>query len=127
MTCVVCQDEETGGKFFCHKHWFGLPMVVREKWWAETIYNKLPPSSELLALVRNYWEGKPMYAVLARRHPGSVLGPAEAWLKRDGRVLVFSTREEAEREARTTQGSTRSVNLNYEAKEYGCAHEGQAS
>ena len=29
------------------KHWFGLPMQLRRRWWEETDYGKKEPSAEL--------------------------------------------------------------------------------
>ena len=34
------------------KDWFKLPLVLRQRWWAETDYGKKPPSPELTEALR---------------------------------------------------------------------------
>jgi hypothetical protein len=40
------------------KHWFGLPLHLRKRWWDETEYGKKPPSDELKAAVQAAIEEK---------------------------------------------------------------------
>jgi hypothetical protein len=40
------------------KHWFGLPLHLRKRWWDETEYGKKPPSEELKAAVQAAIEEK---------------------------------------------------------------------
>lgn len=32
--------------------WFKLPLAIRQRWWRETDYSRVPPSPELEAAVR---------------------------------------------------------------------------
>ena len=40
------------------KHWFGLPLALRIRWWEETEYGKKEPSAELKKEVRVAIEAK---------------------------------------------------------------------
>jgi hypothetical protein len=40
------------------KHWFGLPLHLRKRWWDETEYGKKPPSEELKQAVKDAIEKK---------------------------------------------------------------------
>lgn len=57
------------------------------------------------------------YGIWAVRGGGSVLGPAEAWSKRDGIPEVFTTKAEAEAQAGQYNKNTASVNVRYYVKE----------
>jgi len=40
------------------KHWFGLPLHLRKRWWDETEYGKKLPSEELKQAVKTAIEEK---------------------------------------------------------------------
>lgn len=55
LTC----NESTRSRFagidvdICDKHWFMLPLKVRQRWWRETDYGTAPASLELVLDIRN--------------------------------------------------------------------------
>ena len=57
------------------------------------------------------------YGIWAMRGPASVLGAAEAWSKRDGVPEVFSTKEDAARQAAQYNQNTSSANVRYSVRE----------
>lgn len=57
------------------------------------------------------------YGIWARRSAASVCGPAEAWLKRDGKPVTFVTYEEANAEAERLMKDIQTTNVSYFPKE----------
>ncbi len=57
------------------------------------------------------------YGIWASRSTASVLGAAEAWLKRDGEPVTFGSYEEAAAEAERQMRDKGTPNLSYVAKE----------
>lgn len=57
------------------------------------------------------------YGIWAVRSGNSVLGAAEAWSKRDGIPEVFTTKEDAARQAAQYNQNTSSVNVRYSVRE----------
>ena len=57
------------------------------------------------------------YGIWAMRGPASVLGAAEAWSKRDGIPEVFTTKEDAARQAAQYNINTSSANVRYSVRE----------
>jgi len=57
------------------------------------------------------------FGIWAVRGPGSVLGRAEAWSKRDGMPEVFTSRQAAAQEAERYNNTASSANVRYYAKE----------
>ncbi|MCP1109709.1 DUF3849 domain-containing protein [Ohessyouella blattaphilus] len=57
------------------------------------------------------------YGIWAMRGPASVLGAAEAWSKRDGAPEVFTTKEDAARQAVQYNQNASSVNVRYSVRE----------
>ena len=57
------------------------------------------------------------YGIWARRSAASVCGPAEAWLKRDGKPVTFDTYEEAAAEAERLMKNRCTPNVSYYPKE----------
>ena len=57
------------------------------------------------------------YGIWARRSAASVCGPAEAWLKRDGKPVTFDTYEEAAAEASRLMNKIGTANVSYHPKE----------
>lgn len=57
------------------------------------------------------------YSIWDRRSAGSVCGPAEAWLKRDGEPMIYDTYEEAAAEADRLMREIRTPNVSYYPKE----------
>ena len=43
---------DTVPSIFTRKEWFKFPLPLRQRWWRETDYGRLAPSSELLEVVR---------------------------------------------------------------------------
>lgn len=37
---------------FTDREWWLLPLALRQRWWDETNYSRLPPSAELVAEIR---------------------------------------------------------------------------
>lgn len=63
-----------------------------------------------------------MYRILCDRTPARELGSGLTWLKKDGKIVEYSTTEEAGAKAKELNdgGSTRGTtsNVKYSAKEY---------
>jgi hypothetical protein len=59
-----------------------------------------------------------MYRILCDRSPARELGSGLTWLKKDGRIVEFSTMEEAGAKAKELNDSRTMTNVNYTAKEY---------
>jgi hypothetical protein len=59
-----------------------------------------------------------MYRILCDRSPARELGSGLTWLKKDGRIVEFSTMEEAGAKAKELNESRTMTNVNYTAKEY---------
>jgi hypothetical protein len=57
------------------------------------------------------------YGIWARRSAASVCGPAEAWLKRDGKPVIFETYEEAATEASRLMSKISTANVSYYPRE----------
>jgi hypothetical protein len=38
-------------QWFTRSEWQALPLKLRQQWWRETDYGKLPPSSQLIAAI----------------------------------------------------------------------------
>lgn len=48
--CSFCGAAgEKGFMRFCRAHWFAVELDLRRRWWAETDYGKIEPSSALVA------------------------------------------------------------------------------
>ena len=43
---------------FTQAEWFKLPLALRQRWWRETDYSRLPPSDELKSDIRAALETK---------------------------------------------------------------------
>ena len=63
-----------------------------------------------------------MYRILCDRSPARELGSGLTWLKKDGKIVEYSTTEEAGAKAKELNevGTTRitTTNVKYSAKEY---------
>ncbi|HSE88932.1 MAG TPA: hypothetical protein VLJ79_22130 [Candidatus Binatia bacterium] len=59
-----------------------------------------------------------MYRILCDRSPARELGSGLTWLKKDGRIVEFSTMEEAGAKAKELNQNRTMTNVNYTAKEY---------
>jgi hypothetical protein len=59
-----------------------------------------------------------MYRILCDRSPARELGSGLTWLKKDGRIVEFSTMEEAGAKAKELNENRTMTNVNYTAKEY---------
>ena len=57
------------------------------------------------------------YGIWAMRGPASVMGAAEAWSKRDGIPEVFTTKEDAARQAAQYNQNASSANVRYSVRE----------
>lgn len=58
-----------------------------------------------------------MYRILCQR-PSRELGAGLTWLKRDGKVVEFSTMEEAGAKAKELSANTTSTKVKYTARAY---------
>ena len=56
------------------------------------------------------------FGIVGVRSAQSVMGYAEAWVKRGGKVVKFDTKEEADQEALRMNRETRSPNVSYFAQ-----------
>ncbi|HEU5463456.1 MAG TPA: hypothetical protein VFV82_04955 [Candidatus Binatia bacterium] len=61
---------------------------------------------------------EPKWGIWCVRSGASIVGPGQAWMKKDGKVLLFDTEAEARAEAKRTNEGTRSANLHYSAREF---------
>jgi hypothetical protein len=59
-----------------------------------------------------------MYRILCDRTPARELGSGLTWLKKDGRIVEFSTTEEAGAKAKELNESKTAANVKYTAREY---------
>jgi hypothetical protein len=59
-----------------------------------------------------------MYRILCDRSPSRELGAGLTWLKKDGRIVEFSTMEEAGAKAKELNESIAMNKVKYTAKEY---------
>jgi hypothetical protein len=59
-----------------------------------------------------------MYRILCDRSPARELGSGLTWLKKDGRIVEFSTTEEAAARAKELNESQTVANVKYTVKEY---------
>jgi hypothetical protein len=59
-----------------------------------------------------------MYRILCDRSPARELGSGLTWLKKDGRIVEFSTTEEAGAKAKELNESVTVARVKYTAKEY---------
>lgn len=57
------------------------------------------------------------FAIWARR-TGGALGPKEAWLKKNGEIEIYETREEAGKRAAELNRDTKSPNVSYSSQPY---------
>jgi len=59
-----------------------------------------------------------MYRILCDRSPARELGSGLTWLKKDGRIVEFSTTEEAGAKAKELNEALTVTTVKYTAKEY---------
>jgi hypothetical protein len=59
-----------------------------------------------------------MYRILCDRTPARELGSGLTWLKKDGRIVEFSTTEEAGAKAKELNEGKTAANVKYTAREY---------
>ncbi|WP_041706774.1 hypothetical protein [Ruminiclostridium cellulolyticum] len=57
------------------------------------------------------------YEIWAKRSGASIFGAAEAWLKSDGKPIIFNTYEEAKATADSLMKKIVTVNVSYRPKE----------
>ncbi len=60
-----------------------------------------------------------MYRILCDRSPARELGSGLTWLKKDGRIVEFSTLEEAGVKAKELNEVPTAATIKYTAREYG--------
>lgn len=59
-----------------------------------------------------------MFRILCDRQPARELGSGLTWLMEDGKIVEFSTSEEARAMVKTLSEGPRSAKVTYTAKEY---------
>jgi hypothetical protein len=59
-----------------------------------------------------------MYRILCDRLPARELGSGLTWLKKDGRIMEFSTMEEAGAKAKDLNASVTMAKVKYTARKY---------
>jgi hypothetical protein len=59
-----------------------------------------------------------MYRILCDRSPARELGSGLTWLKKDGRIVEFSTTEEARAKAKELNEAQTVAGVKYTAREY---------